>query len=189
MQMIRDRIEKPWPGTVTAMISSIFLVMRFLSLWWLSIGSDDDDCVLQLIYEHGGGYAAPAQRHRVLNSGVTGSQLLWPLPMLLCGVSLWQQWIFGIEPLQSWQQLSELSLAILVCPWHIPPGLSGWCGTTGDWLWPCLYTAVLVYLGFFCRLNVPRTSGISASDSPPFESRVQPIEFGPWWWWPLCWWT
>ena len=31
--------------------------------WWLSIGSDDDVCVLQLIYKHGGGSAAPAQRH------------------------------------------------------------------------------------------------------------------------------
>ena len=30
---------------------------------WLSIGSDDDDvCILQLIYEHGGGSAVPAQR-------------------------------------------------------------------------------------------------------------------------------
>ena len=28
---------------------------------WLSIGSDDV-CILQLIYEHGGGSAAPAQR-------------------------------------------------------------------------------------------------------------------------------
>ena len=69
----------------------------------------------------------------------------------------------------------------LVCPWHIPPGLSDWCGTTGDWLWPCLYTAVLVYLDFFCRPKVPRTSGISASDTPPFESCVQPIKVGPWW--------
>ena len=43
----------------------------------------------------------------------------------------------------------------LVCPWHIPPGLSDWCGTTGDWLWPCLYTAVLVYLGFFAGLEFP----------------------------------
>ena len=34
----------------------------------MSIGSDDDVCVLQLIYEHGGGPAAPTQRHRVLNS-------------------------------------------------------------------------------------------------------------------------
>ena len=67
--------------------------------------------------------------------------------------------------------------------------VSDWCGTTGDWLWPCLYTAVLVYLGFFCRSRFPRTLGVSASDTPPFESRVQPIEVGPWWWWPLCWWT
>ena len=81
---------------------------------------------------------------------------------LLCGVSLWQQWVSGIEPLRSWQQLCELSLVILVCPWHIPPGLSDWCGTTGDWLWLCLYTAVLVYLGFFCQPGVPRTSGISS---------------------------
>ena len=118
--------------------------------WWLSIRSDDDVCILQLIYEHGGGSAAPVQRHRVLNNGGTGSQLLWSLLRLLCSVSLWQQWVSGIEPLRSWQQVCEPSLAILVCSWHILPGLSDWCGTTGDWLWPCLYTAVLVYLGFFC---------------------------------------
>ena len=53
----------------------------------------------------------------------------------------------------------------------------------------CLYTAVLVYLGFFCRPGVPHTSGISASDTHPFESHVQPTKVGPWWWWPLCWWT
>ena len=54
--------------------------------------------------------------------------------------------------------------------WQIPPSLSDWCGTTGDWLWLCLYTAVLVYLGFFCWPWVPSTSGISASNTPLFES-------------------
>ena len=67
--------------------------------------------------------------------------------------------------------------------------VSDWCGTSEDWLWPCLYTAVLVYLDFFCRPEVPRRSGVSASDTHPFESRAQPIVVGPWWWWPLCWWT
>ena len=66
-------------------------------------------------------------------------------------LSLWQQWVSGIEPLRSWQQLCEPSLAILVCPWYIPPSFSVWCGTSGEWLWPCLYTAVLVNLCFFCR--------------------------------------
>ena len=122
-------------------------------------------------------FRSPAQRHRVLNSRGTGSQL-WSLPRLLCCVSLWQQWISGIEPLRGWQQLCEPTLAILVCPWHIPPGLWDWCCTTGDWLWPCSYTAVLIYLGFFCRPWDPRTSGVSASDNLPFESRVQPIEAG-----------
>ena len=78
----------------------------------------------------------------VLNSGGTGSQLLCSLPRMLCGVSLWQQWVSGIKPLRSWQQLCEPKLAILVCLWHIAPGILVWCGTTRDWLWPCLYTAV-----------------------------------------------
>ena len=52
------------------------------------------------------------------------------------------------------------------------------------WLWLCLYTTVLVYLSLFCRPGVPHTSGVSVSDTPPFESRVQPIKVGPW-----CWWT
>ena len=47
-------------------------------------------------------------RGTVLNSGATGSQL-WLLPRLLCGVSLWQQWVSVIEPLRSWQQLCEPS--------------------------------------------------------------------------------
>ena len=66
-----------------------------------------------------------------------------------------------------WHRASSKLLAVLwtepshlVCPWHIPPGLSDWYGTTGDWLWPCLYTTVLVYLGFFYRPGVPYTSGI-----------------------------
>ena len=158
-------------------------------VWWLFIGSDDDVCILQLIYEHGGGSAAPAQRHRVLNSGGHWKSVVITTEAALRCLSLWQLWVSGIEPLRSWQQLREPSLAILVCPWHIPPGLLDWCGTAGDWLWPCLYTTVLVYLGFFCRPVVPHTSGVSASDTHPFESRVQPIEVGPWWWWPLCWWT
>ena len=158
----------------------------YIYIWWLSIRSSDDVCVLQLIYEHVGGSAAPTQRHRDLNSGGTGSQFLWSLSRLHCSVSLWQQWVFGIEPLQSWLHLCKPSLAILVCPWHIPPGLLDWCGTTEDWLWPCIYTAALVYLDFFCQPEVPCISDISASDTPPFESHVQPIEVGPWWRWPLC---
>ena len=42
---------------------SLSLSHIYIYIWWLSIGSDDDVCILQLIYEHGGGSAAPAQRH------------------------------------------------------------------------------------------------------------------------------
>ena len=97
----------------------------------------------------------PQSRCTVLNmGGETGSQLLWSLPKLLCGVSLWQQWVSRIEPLRSWQQLCEPSLTILVCPWHIPSGLSDWCDNTGDWLWPCLYTAVFGYLCCFIYIYI-----------------------------------
>ena len=156
-----------------------------VTLWWLSIGSDDDICVLRLIYEHGGGSTAPGQIHSLEQCGHWKSVFVITGEAALRCLSLWQQWVSIIKPLRSCQQLCEPSLAILVCPWHIPPGLSDWCGTTGDWV----YSAVLVYLGFFCRPGVLRTSGVSASDTPSFESRVQPIDIGPWWWWPLCWWT
>ena len=89
-----------------------------INLWWLSIGSDDV-CVLQLIYEHGGG---PEPQPRGTESWTVGSlevSFLWSLPRLLCGVSLWQQWVFGIEPLQSWQQLCEPSLTQILDSSHI----------------------------------------------------------------------
>ena len=52
----------------------IYIYIKFLYkvvflYWRLSIGSDNDVCVLHLINELGGGSAAPAERHIVLNSG------------------------------------------------------------------------------------------------------------------------
>ena len=46
-----------------------------MTMWWLSIESDDDFYVLQLICELGGCSAVQAWRRRDLNSWGTGSQL------------------------------------------------------------------------------------------------------------------
>ena len=41
----------------------------YIYIWWLSIGSDDDVCVLHHVNERGGGSAVPTKRYIVLNSG------------------------------------------------------------------------------------------------------------------------
>ena len=110
----------------------------------------NDFCVLQLIYELGGDSAVHAWRHRLLNSGGTGSQLWWSLLTLPCDTYLWQQWVSGVELPRSWQQLCGSWLSTLLCPWLAPPTLSVWYDTTGDWLWLCLCIAALGSLGFSC---------------------------------------
>ena len=77
-------------GHAVSIQSCCWLVVVHQIQWWR---------LHSTTHEHGGGSAAPAQRHRVLNSGGTGSQLLWSLLRLLCGVSIWQQWVSGMDPL------------------------------------------------------------------------------------------
>ena len=156
--------------------------------WWLSIGSDDDVYVLQLICELGGCSAVLAWRRRVLNSRGTGSQL-WSLLTLPCGAYLWQQWVSGVELPRTWQQLCGLRFSTLVCPWLSPPTLSAWCDTTGYWLWRCLCIAALGGLGFSCRAGALHTSGVLAPETLPWELHVPPIKVRPWWAWTRCWWS
>ena len=115
----------------------------------------------------------------VLNSGGTGSQLLWSLPRLLCGVSP--------AAVSFWHRpSSKLAAALGTEPRHF--GLSmAYPSRSLRLMWHHWSLALTVSLyrsfgrpWFLCRPGVPCTSGVSASDPPPFGSRVQPIEVGPW---------
>ena len=46
------------------MVNLIYIyIYIYIYIWWLCIRSDDKVCILQLMYKHRGGSAAPAQKH------------------------------------------------------------------------------------------------------------------------------
>ena len=116
---------------------------------------------------------APQPQPRVTESWTVRAVVITAETALRC---------FSLAAVSFWYRASsKLAAAMRTEPRHFglsmayPSRSLGLMWHHWDWLWPCLYTAVLVYLGFFCRPVVPRTSGVSATDTPPFESRVQPI--------------
>ena len=155
-------------------------------MWWLFIRSDDDVSILQLIYEHRGGSAAPAQRQSLEQCGHWKSVVVITAEVAL-------QCLF-LAAASFWHQASlKIAAALWTEPRHF--GLSmGYPSRSLGLMWHHGRLTVSSYRSFcltwfLCQPGVPRTLGVSASDTPQFESHVQHIEVEPWWWWPLCWWT
>ena len=149
--------------------------------------SEDDVCILQLIYEHGDGSAAPAPaqsleqwRHWKSVVVITAEAALWCLSgsSEFLASSLFEVGSSNVN----WASpfWSVLGIFLQVSQIDVAPLEIGFDRVFIPQFWSTLF--------FFCWPGVPRTSGVSASNTP-FESRVQPIKVGPWWWWPLCWWT
>ena len=88
---------------------------------------------------------------------------------------------------------SKLAAALWTEPHHFGQSMA-YPSRSLRWMWHHWRLALTVSLYcsfslvFFSWPGIPCTSGVLASNTPPFESRVQSIEVGPWWWWPLCWW-
>ena len=68
-------------------------------------------CCMHSIYVFAGGSEDPDTKHRVLNSGGTGSRWSGCVWKKLCDVFLLQGWAFGMGPLRSCWTPSELLLA------------------------------------------------------------------------------